>query len=117
MIISGQKYLCSLDESMLMADSLPYQAVWGTVTVHKFEDVFGFIAKGHANYFYEIGDKGPKYNVIVAGCRLNKAVPCETPPIPLRTNCVRGENKDGQVVDLYYNAIYYADNIPELIKN
>jgi len=107
MIIDGQKYCITLDETMLCPDGKFYQVIWGTCYIHKFEETFGFKPRGHADYFYTIGDSG----IVAAGCRVNKAFPSPEPPINLMTNRVTGIDKDGKIIDVFYEVIYFADKI------
>ena len=110
MIINGNRYLCTLDEPMVMKSGLLYQIIWGTVYVHKFEDVFNFASRGHANYFYVIGDHEDGENPIIAGCRLNLAIPCATKPNNPLTNHVSGwDATKEKTIDVWYESIFIAD--------
>ena len=107
MIIDSQRYCITLDDAALMPDGRFYKVIWGTCYVHKFEDTFGFKPRGHADYYYTVGNGG----IVVAGCRVNNGFPSPEPPINLMTNHVVGLSKDGKPIDFYYECIFFADKI------
>lgn len=123
MIISGKKYVVTLDEPMMMADGLIYDCVYGTVYLHDYGETFPFPVKGHANYFFTIGGEELLNGVvIVGGCRVRKAVQVDDPPpvYYVKTNVY--ESPTGKVEDLrpteYYQFNYFnADLFLKLQKD
>jgi len=114
MIISGKKFLATLDEPIMAPTGLLYLCVWGTFQLHEYSETFPFPVKGHVNYYYHIGWPSIIEGVIiVGGCRVRKAVQMDTPPPIMLTNKVMAMGGDGIPFPLYYPNYFNADQYCE----
>lgn len=102
-MINGRNYLITLDEPIIASDGLPYWAVYGKVTIHKFEDMFGFKQTGHANWMVEVCSAFPDRpnKALIGGCRAVKNIQMDVPPPAVNHNKV---TIDG--TDVYYPSVY-----------
>lgn len=113
MIISGHKYLATLDEPTMMPDGLLYICIYGSFFLHDYSETFGFPVKGHVNYFFTCGSADLADGVpVIGGCRVRKAVKMDNPPPILLTNRVSIMGKDG-AFDFYYLNYYNCEPKPK----
>lgn len=104
MLLTGKKYLLTTDEWFVAPDGLKYNSIYGRVEIKRFDDLFGFTPRGHANWLVSL--EGGRINI--AGCRVNYAMQLEEPPINTLTNSVLFWNGK-ETIPFWYNNIYIAN--------
>jgi hypothetical protein len=108
--INGKRCLITLDEPFVAPDGFEYRSIYGTVYVHKAEDVLGMISRGHANFVLRVCEGEDNDNgILLAGCRANYICPMPTIPPYWNTRLIPVRIKQDQVektVDLWIGYIY-----------